>query len=196
MEICEFDKLKDSFLLLSKSFPKIHLSNFSSVSFPTSSLIYSNGRSMDCPIYFSSFEDRVEIFSSLQKPKKVIVHCSDGTSRAILCKPNDDLRKDLRFLELAVLVNDLLSKKKRPDSCKIEFEFFSLSIGISVYAVVPLNENCGIIEWMEHTLSLRSILLTQYRDLGMTINHSEFVELQKQANFVNYFANTILPQYL
>lgn len=35
--------------------------------------------------------------------------------------------------------------------------------GVRTYAVVPLNETCGIIEWVSNTAALRQILLKKYR---------------------------------
>lgn len=50
-----------------------------------------------------SIQDNIIVMPSLQRPKKIVVLCSDGTSRCLLIKPKDDLRKDARFMEFANL---------------------------------------------------------------------------------------------
>ena len=50
------------------------------------------------PVYIIGIEDSVEVMLSLQKPKKVSLRGSDGKLYVFLCKPQDDLRKDFRYL--------------------------------------------------------------------------------------------------
>lgn len=51
---------------------------------------------------------------SLQKPKKIIIHGTDGKEYGFLVKTNDDLRKDARTMEFNYMINSLL--KKNPES--------------------------------------------------------------------------------
>lgn len=37
-----------------------------------------------------------------------------------------------------------------------------LAADIRTYAVIPLNEECGLIEWVKNTIGLRHILLKAY----------------------------------
>jgi serine/threonine-protein kinase ATR len=67
---------------------------------------------------------------------------------------------------------------------------------IRTYAVVPLNEDSGIIEWINNTSSLRSILSKAYKDCGLSANFPEFRELQKQENFAEIFTEIICQRYL
>ena len=48
---------------------------------------------------FYGFVDDVQLLQSLQKPKKLTVIGDDGLEYSFLCKPKDDLRKDLRMME-------------------------------------------------------------------------------------------------
>lgn len=41
---------------------------------------------------------------------------------------------------------------------------------IRTYHVTPLNEECGLIEWVNNVRPLRDILLKQYKKRGITIN--------------------------
>lgn len=38
---------------------------------------------------------------------------------------------------------------------------------IRTYAVIPLNEECGIIEWVSNTAGLRHILTKLYKEKGL-----------------------------
>lgn len=100
------------------------------------------------------FIDDVTVMNSLQKPRKVGIMGSDGRLYHFLCKPKDDLRKDSRLLEFFSVVNQLFDKD--PPSRKRDLR-------IKTYCVTPLNEECGIIEWVPNTSTIRSILNKKYR---------------------------------
>ncbi|TVU07548.1 hypothetical protein EJB05_40909, partial [Eragrostis curvula] len=101
--------------------------------------------------------DDAEILSSLQKPKKVVFLGSDGVARPFLCKPKDDLRKDSRMMEFNAMINRLLSKV--PESRRRK-------LYIRTFAVVPLTEDCGMVEWVPNTRGLRHILQDIYITCG------------------------------
>ncbi|KAK1326478.1 Serine/threonine-protein kinase ATR [Acorus calamus] len=101
----------------------------------------------------SGIADEAEILSSLQKPKKVVFIGSDGVQRPFLCKPKDDLRKDARMMEFTAMINRLLSKF--PESRRRK-------LYIRTFAVIPLTEDCGMVEWVPHTRGLRHILQDIY----------------------------------
>ncbi|AQK67235.1 Serine/threonine-protein kinase ATR [Zea mays] len=101
--------------------------------------------------------DEAEILNSLQKPKKVVFLGSDGVERPFLCKPKDDLRKDSRMMEFNAMINRLLSKV--PESRRRK-------LYIRTFAVVPLTEDCGMVEWVPNTRGLRHILQDIYITLG------------------------------
>ena len=101
----------------------------------------------------AAVEDEVPVLSSLQKPKKLTVLGSDGESRSFLCKPKDDLRKDLRMMEFTTMLNRLLSR----DAASRKRRLY-----LRTFAVVPLTEDCGLIEWVPHTTGLRHVLQALY----------------------------------
>ncbi|CAN0845720.1 Serine/threonine-protein kinase ATR [Linum grandiflorum] len=105
----------------------------------------------------SGIADEAEILSSLQRPKKVILMGSDGVARPFLCKPKDDLRKDARMMEFTAMINRLLSKY--PESRRRK-------LYIRTFAVIPLTEDCGMVEWVPHTRGLRHILQDIYATCG------------------------------
>jgi serine/threonine-protein kinase ATR len=85
------------------------------------------------------FEDKAIVLTSLQRPRKITIQGTDGQQYHFLCKPKDDLRKDARLMEFNSIVNKLLMKD--PESRRRQLR-------IRTYAVVPLNEECGILEWV------------------------------------------------
>ncbi|KAI3991217.1 hypothetical protein MKX01_022438 [Papaver californicum] len=105
----------------------------------------------------SGIGDEAEILSSLQKPKKVLFIGSDGVERPFLCKPKDDLRKDARMIEFVSMINRLLAKY--PESRRRK-------LYIRTFAVIPLREDCGTVEWVPHTRGLRHILQDIYTAHG------------------------------
>ncbi|KAM7376136.1 hypothetical protein PAMP_005881 [Pampus punctatissimus] len=118
--------------------------------------------------YLDGFEDTVEILASLQKPKKISLNGSDGRSYTMMCKPKDDLRKDCRLMEFNCLINKCLRK---------DAESRRRELHICTYAVIPLNEECGIIEWVNNTTGLRNILTKLYKERGIYLSGKELRKL-------------------
>ncbi|XP_052796079.1 serine/threonine-protein kinase ATR-like isoform X2 [Mya arenaria] len=133
-------------------------------------------------VYISGFEDDIEILASLAKPKKITMKGSDGQKYVMLCKPNDDLRKDCRLMEFNGIVNKFL--RKDPESRK-RFLY------MRTYTVIPLNELCGLLEWVNNTRGLRAILIQLYKEKGLYMPGKELqgampnlqasIETKKQA---------------
>ncbi|KAM8833099.1 serine/threonine-protein kinase ATR [Synchiropus picturatus] len=119
-------------------------------------------------VYLDSFDDTVEILTSLQKPKKISLRGSDGRSYTMMCKPKDDLRKDCRLMEFNCLINKCLRK---------DAESRRRELHIRTYAVIPLNEECGIIEWVSNTAGLRIILTKLYKERGIYLSGKELRKL-------------------
>ncbi|XP_035661643.1 serine/threonine-protein kinase ATR-like [Branchiostoma floridae] len=141
-------------------------------------------------VYIAGFEDTVEVLSSAAKPKKIAVRGSDGKAYFLMCKPHDDLRKDCRLMEFNAIVNKCL--RKDPESRRRQ-------LYIRTYSVVPLNEECGLIEWVNNTHPLRQVLIKIYKEKGMYTRASEFKpflskDLQKEER-LHMFQNTILPKH-
>lgn len=74
-----------------------------------------------------------------------------------MLKPKDDLRKDFRLMEFNDIVNQLLCE---------ESESRQRRLNIRLYSVVPLNEECGMIEWVPNLVGLRGILHNVYKQRG------------------------------
>ncbi|KAG8580917.1 hypothetical protein GDO81_007479 [Engystomops pustulosus] len=141
--------------------------------------------------YIAGFDDVVEILPSLQKPKKITLKGSDGKSYIMMCKPKDDLRKDCRLMEFNSLINKCLRK---------DAESRRRELHIRTYAVIPLNDECGIIEWVNNTAGLRNILIKLYKEKGVYMGGKELRQcmLPKSAPLqekLKIFKETLLPRH-
>jgi serine/threonine-protein kinase ATR len=124
------------------------------------------------PVTISSFQDDVLVLSSLQRPKKLTMRGSDGELYGLLCKPKDDLRKDQRLMEFTTMIDrglkrDVESSKRR--------------LYIHTYAVTPLNEECGAIEWVDGLKPMRDIILANYKTKGLRPDYGELRQLLDRA---------------
>jgi serine/threonine-protein kinase ATR len=123
-------------------------------------------------ITIQSFLDDVLVLGSLAKPRKLTARGSDGKLYGLLIKPKDDLRTDQRLMEFNSLINR---------SLKRDAESSRRQLYIRTYAVTPLNEACGIIEWVDGLKTLRDILLGIYKTRGIQPNYSDIAQKMKQA---------------
>ncbi|KAF9427653.1 serine/threonine-protein kinase M1 [Podila epigama] len=132
------------------------------------------------------FLDEVEVMTSLQKPRKVTIVGSDGNHYTFLCKPKDDLRKDAKVMEFNGLVNMLLRKNR---------EASRRDLYIRTYAVVPLNEECGLIQWVHNTVPYRHIMQKQYKVNGITtLPITEIKKILDSDDNVKLFVRDLLPR--
>ncbi|KAL8671782.1 MAG: hypothetical protein Q9168_003729 [Polycauliona sp. 1 TL-2023] len=123
-------------------------------------------------VTMSAFLDDVLVLNSLQKPRKIKIRGSDGNVYALLCKPKDDLRKDQRLMEFNTMINRFLKK---------DAESSQRRLYIKTYSVTPLNEECGLIEWVDNLKTLREILLNAYRQKNVIVNYNEIKMLLNEA---------------
>jgi serine/threonine-protein kinase ATR len=134
------------------------------------------------------FHDEIDVMSSLQRPKKITVFGSNKKEYIFLCKPKDDLRKDCRLMEFNSMINKLL--KKDPETRRRQ-------LYIRTYAVVPLNEECGIIEWVNNTIGFRHILNSIYRAKNILTPVSELKEIYERPtpSPQKKFTDLLLPRF-
>lgn len=141
-------------------------------------------------VTISAFLDNVLVLNSLQKPRKITIRGSDGHIYAVLCKPKDDLRKDQRLMEFNTMINRLLKK---------DAESSQRRLYIKTYAVTPLNEECGLIEWVDNLKTLREILFNLYRQKNTSVNFAEVKLLLDEAGSTSHrtraFTGQVLPKF-
>ncbi|QIW94919.1 hypothetical protein AMS68_000437 [Peltaster fructicola] len=115
-------------------------------------------------VTIQSFQDNVLVLSSLQRPKKLTLRGSDGKLYGLLCKPKDDLRKDQRLMEFNSTINRALKRDAAGSTRRLY---------IKTYAVTPLSEESGCLEWVEGIKPIRDILLNLYTRKGTRPNYTE-----------------------
>ncbi|XP_043244732.1 serine/threonine-protein kinase ATR-like [Amphibalanus amphitrite] len=122
----------------------------------------------DDQVCIAGFEDELEVMPSLVKPKKITIRGTDGRKYTMMAKPKDDLRKDSRLMEFNRLVNRHLAS---------DAEARSRSLRIRTYTVIPLNDECGLLQWVPNLSGMRQVLLTQYRRRGNVMTNAELKQV-------------------
>lgn len=172
----------------------IPLTSAMTVTLPSPSTLPSDHRAFPANLpTFSRFEDSVKLLPSLQQPKKITIVGSDGKKYIFLCKPKDDLRMDCRVMEFNSLINKLL--KKNPETRQRR-------LAIRTYAVMPLNEECGLLEWVSNTAGYRNIVNDIYRSKGRLPRSSEIKTIMnlrsgpnKHLTLAEVFRTKLLPRF-
>jgi serine/threonine-protein kinase ATR len=102
-------------------------------------------------LYIKAFSDKADVMPTKEKPKRIEVLGSDGRMYAFLCKreKTGDLRKDARMMEFNTMINKLLQKDEEGRKRKLR---------LRTYAVVCLNEESGLMEWVRDTRAMRQLI--------------------------------------
>src|ERR1700743_2253985 len=111
-------------------------------------------------VFIRDIMQPVDIMASVARPKRIIVRGSDGKNYPLLCKPDDDLRRDFKVMEVNNVVNWYLHRN--PESRRRQLH-------VRIYAVTPLNEEHGLLEWVPNLTGLRVSALSLYRERGNPI---------------------------
>ena len=82
---------------------------------------------------------------------------------------------DFEFLLRLMEFNQLISRYlvRDPESRK-------RNLHIRSYAVIPLNEECGLIEWIPNLIGLRHILNRIYKEKGLQTTNQDLKRLMPQ----------------
>ena len=123
-------------------------------------------------VTISTFLDEALVLTSLQKPRKLNIRGSDGNVYGVLAKPKDDMRKDQRLMEFNTMINRFL---------KHDVEASKRRLYIRTYAVVPLNEECGLIEWVDNLKTFRDIILKLYKERNISPDYADIRNLLDEA---------------
>lgn len=107
-------------------------------------------------VTFNGFDDVINVFQSLQKPKQVTIRGSDFNVFRLLLK-RDDTRKDAKVVEFTAMINRLLiasNETRKRQLCVVN------------YSVVPLAENLGVIEFVHDVATMKSVISDQRQRMG------------------------------
>lgn len=145
--------------------------------------------------FIQGVDEDVLVLQSLQMPRRLSFKASDGLSYKLLLKPKDDLRRDFRLMEFNGVVKHYLNS---------DLETRERRLNIRTYGVLPLNEEYGIIEWLDNLHTFRSILTALYRQnkCGMAAQEltpfytEGLIPLHKaRERFVNVFLKRCPPLF-
>lgn len=125
-------------------------------------------------IKINEWVDDVKIYNSLKRPKRITFLDSNGITYNLLCKNDDDLRRDQKSMEFFNLFN-LLSK----------------DLKIRTYGVIPFDSSSGIIEMVENIGTLRYLMDYKSEDLE---NIKKIIK--KSQNLKNLFNEIIIKPKL
>ena len=90
-----------------------------------------------------SFDLKLLTMKSIQKPKRLKIHCSNEQVHMYLVKGGEDLRLDQRIEQIFSVMNSVMPHKRAR---------------VRTYSVVPLSKKVGIIEWVPNTTPLKAVL--------------------------------------
>ena len=117
--------------------------------------------------------DDVVVMGSLQRPKKIGLRGADGGTYYFLAKPKDDLRKDARMMELMTAANRMLHKST---NCRRR------KLAARCYAVVPLDQECGLIEWVPNMEQVRTLITRYWRTYKHVFDQSNVKQRHQAAS--------------
>ncbi|CAO3641409.1 unnamed protein product [Cunninghamella echinulata] len=137
--------------------------------------------------------NKVTVMRSLQQPKRITLMGTDGRNYHFLSKKNDDLRKDARMMEFSYMINKFLRKQQTTHAD--DYQLY-----IRTYAVIPLGENWGLIEWINNLEALKHIVGEEWKTLGidikqMSLQIRQLLDSAKELEAKkSIFTNAILPK--
>lgn len=94
-------------------------------------------------------EDKFVVFFSKESPMRICFESNNGKKFFFLLKTEKrgDLRKDAKMFQLAPVVNRIFGQSSLLQSRGIRMRSFYVAV---------LTENCGLIEWIPNTSTLKA----------------------------------------
>lgn len=121
-------------------------------------------------VRIQSFDSKVTVLTSKQRPRKVTIYGSDGKAYPFLLKGHEDLRQDERVMQLFGVINTLLANDS--DTSK-------RNLAIERYSVLPLSHTSGLIGWVPNCDTLHQ-LIRDYREarkIQLNVEHRLMVQM-------------------
>lgn len=116
------------------------------------------------------FIPSVQVITSKQRPRKIVLRGGDGKDYVFLLKGHEDLRQDERVMQLFGLVNALLARDRRTNN---------YDLNIQRYTISPLSHNAGVVGWVPHCDTFHS-LVKDYREskrIQLNMENREMLKL-------------------
>ncbi|GAA5804442.1 hypothetical protein HPULCUR_009935 [Helicostylum pulchrum] len=140
--------------------------------------------------YIKKIQPVFMVMRSLQKPKRITIEGSDGKQYKFLVKSEDELQKDARTMEFNYAINSFLKR----DTKLRDHELY-----IRTYAVIPLGEKWGLIQWIDCITPLKTIIDNIWVSEGRHSVGAMSARFKDMGNGLpsetaRAFKNVILPQ--
>ncbi|RCN39391.1 hypothetical protein ANCCAN_14669 [Ancylostoma caninum] len=81
-------------------------------------------------VFISSVDPNYLVLKSMLRPKRIALRGGDGRRYLIMCKPNDELRKDARFMDVNRMMNSLM--RQNADARRRQ-------LTVRTFSVIPLQ---------------------------------------------------------
>ena len=108
-------------------------------------------------VSIEQFRNEVQIISSKQRPKKLVLVGSDGKEYNYLLKGKEDLRLDERIMQLFTFINKMFHSPSEQEHYAIQG-----------YSITPISPQIGIIAWVEDCDTLGDLVIDHRTAHGMT----------------------------
>ncbi|KAH9129951.1 hypothetical protein AeMF1_000010 [Aphanomyces euteiches] len=99
--------------------------------------------------YILSCDPQLMVLPSKQLPKRLKLYASDEKTYLFLVKGGEDLRLDQRIEQLFGVMNTILQQSNQ---CSRRH------LNTRTYNVIPMTTKIGLVEWLENTTTLKSIV--------------------------------------
>eukprot|EP01132_Coremiostelium_polycephalum_P008325 gene8325-10225_t len=110
---------------------------------------------LDTTVTIQSIQPIIYLLPTKTKPKKIAFVGNDGNTYSYLLKGREDLHLDQRIMQLLDIIDQMLMTNKK-NSLRL--------LRTRNYAVVPLSQTSGLIQWVEGAVPLFSIYKNWYRN--------------------------------
>ena len=107
---------------------------------------------MDEQVRILNLGKKVRILKSLRKPKRLDFVCSDNKKRSMLVKCGEDLRSDARVMTIFKIINSVIG-----EDSNINTQLFT-------YNIFPINNDVGIIQWVDDSTPMKSLIEQQMQE--------------------------------
>eukprot|EP00048_Salpingoeca_helianthica_P009248 m.132741 g.132741 ORF g.132741 m.132741 type:complete len:3967 (+) comp14817_c0_seq1:97-11997(+) len=106
----------------------------------------------DAKVWIENFAPDVLVLTSIRRPKRITIRASNEKTYMYLVKGGEDLRLDQRIEQLFVLMNTILAQDP---ACA------QRALSIRTYTVLPMSPRVGVIEWVQHSRTLKDVITGQ-----------------------------------
>ncbi|CAI5760055.1 unnamed protein product [Candida verbasci] len=119
---------------------------------------------------FEGFLDKVDVFFSLQMPRRINVKGSDGKIYSLMLKA-DEVSKDAQVMELLNTIQRLLDAN---------VDSRNRHLKLKPYMVLSLSPNIGIIEFKNNTTTIKKVIASCFNKMNLVFNEKKiFMDIQK-----------------